>query len=130
MAVRLTILIKKVESISDEDFHIYWSKSHPRIFLSVKIVQEKVVKYNQFHVNRDVMNALASHGLPAAEYDGGVNLWANSVEDLMAVFQDDEYNRVVVPDENSFLQRHEAKMMVGYDEDKWVDGKVVPDIGV
>ena len=33
--------------------------------------------------------------------------------------------QVVVPDEESFLKRSEAVMMIGYDEDKWVDGKAV-----
>ena len=41
------------------------------------------------------------------------------------VFHDEEYLRTVVPDEEKFLKRAEAKMMVGWDEDKWVDGKVV-----
>ncbi|MCJ1316940.1 hypothetical protein MMC15_002261 [Xylographa vitiligo] len=58
------------------------------------------------------------------EYDGGVNVWAATTEDLMSVFQDEEYKRVVIPDEESFLKRSEAVMMIGYDEDKWVDGKV------
>ena len=31
----------------------------------------------------------------------------------------------MVPDEESFLKRDEARMMIGWDEDKWVDGKVV-----
>ena len=102
-----------------------WSQSHPKIWLGVKVVQEKVVKYSQvwlenslstilpvgalsclfvshafnwkggkregltsspqFHINRQVTDALAAQGLPVAEYDGGVNVWANSVEDLMAV---------------------------------------------
>jgi len=71
------------------------------------------------------MDALAAQGLPVVDYDGGVNIWANSVEDMMAVFQDEEYNRVVVPDEESFMKRHDAKMMLGHDEDKWADGKVL-----
>ncbi len=41
------------------------------------------------------------------------------------VFQDEEYLRVVVPDEESFLKRHEGKMMIGHDDTKWVDGKKV-----
>jgi len=41
------------------------------------------------------------------------------------IFQDEEYLCVVVPDEEKFLQRHEAKLMVGYDNDLWVDGKAV-----
>jgi len=125
MVVRLSILIKKNDSISDEQFHKYWSESHPKIWLSVKVVQEKIIKYSQFHVDYATRSALAASGLPMAEYDGGVEMWAETLEDLMAVFQDEEYLRVVVPDETSFLKRHEGKMMIGYDEVKWVDGKKV-----
>ena len=47
-----------------------------------------------------------------------------AVKTACQVFQDEEYKRVVIPDEESFLKRSEAVMMIGYDEDKWVDGKV------
>lgn len=45
---------------------------------------------------------------------------------VVQVFQDEEYLRVVVPDEESFLKRTDAKMMVGHDEEKkLVEGKVI-----
>lgn len=69
-------------------------------------------------------------GLPIAEYDGGVEIWARSLEELMAVFQDEEYLRVVVPDEEKFLKRNEAVMMIGRDEELFVDGKVTDGVGV
>lgn len=40
----------------------------------------------------------------------------------MAVFQDPEYERVVVPDEMKFLDREKAVMMLGYEEVKWENG--------
>ena len=63
-------------------------------------------------------------GIPIAEYDGGVEIWARSIEELMAVFQDPEYLHLVVADEEKFLKRHEALMMIGRDEELFVDGKV------
>jgi hypothetical protein len=42
----------------------------------------------------------------------------------MAVFQDEEYQRIVIPDEMTFLKREEAKMMIGHEEVKWSDGLV------
>lgn len=48
-------------------------------------MQEKVIKYSQFHVDGDVSDGLRAQGLPVAEYDGGVNIWGKSLEDLMAV---------------------------------------------
>ena len=48
-------------------------------------MKEKVVRYSQFHIDHKTSEALKAQGLPVAEYDGGVNMWANSVEDLMMV---------------------------------------------
>ncbi|CAD6566935.1 MAG: hypothetical protein CYPHOPRED_001279 [Cyphobasidiales sp. Tagirdzhanova-0007] len=124
--IHLQILISKLDTISDADFHKYWSESHPKIWLGVKLVQENIVKYSQFHVDRKATQAVEAMGVPCVTYDGGADMWAKSLEDLMAVFQDEEYKRLVVPDEESFLKRSEAKMMIGYDEQKeWSDGKVV-----
>ena len=62
-----------------------WSESHPKIWLSIAVVQSKVVKYSQFHVDHNTSQALKAAGLPIAEYDGGVNIWAASNDDLMSV---------------------------------------------
>lgn len=56
MSVHLTILIKKLDTISDADFHTYWSTSHPKIWLSVKVVKEKVVKYSQVCLRCSFLN--------------------------------------------------------------------------
>ena len=47
----------------------------------------------------------------------------NVADVCVQIFQDEEYLRVVVPDEEGFIKRSEARMMLGHDEDKWVDGK-------
>ncbi|KAF2107429.1 hypothetical protein BDV96DRAFT_606528 [Lophiotrema nucula] len=122
--VRITILIRKQDSISHEDFHTYWSTSHPKIWLSVPIVREKIVKYSQFHVDHKFKEGMEGK-LPFAGYDGGAEMWARSVEDLMSVFTNEEYLKIVMPDEQMFLKREEAVMMVGYDVPRWVDGKDV-----
>ncbi|TVY60737.1 hypothetical protein LSUE1_G007921, partial [Lachnellula suecica] len=111
--VKLTILIKKLDSISYEHFHHYWRVEHPKTWLSVRIVRDNVLRYSQFHVDNSTSAGLKAAGLPMAEYDGGVNIYAASVEELMAVFTNEEYLRLVVPDEEKFLKRDEAVMMLG-----------------
>ena len=59
------------------------------------------------------------------KFSRGQLMLTQSLARVCQIFQDEEYNRVVLPDEESFLKRHEAKMMIGHDEDKWVDGKAV-----
>ncbi len=83
--VHLTILIKKTDSLSSEEFHAYWVNEHPKIWLSVPIVQTNVLKYTQFHVDEKVSGGLKAAGLPIAEYDGGVQIWGRNLEELMAV---------------------------------------------
>lgn len=41
------------------------------------------------------------------------------------MFHDAEYLEKVVPDEEKFLLRSEAVMMVGWEEEVWRDGKEV-----
>lgn len=41
------------------------------------------------------------------------------------VFTNEEYLKIVVPDEQTFLKREEAVMMVGYEVPRWVEGKEV-----
>ncbi|KAK5736812.1 hypothetical protein LTR17_007137 [Elasticomyces elasticus] len=123
MPIRLTILIRKLPSISTEEFNTYWSNAHPSTFLSVPIVQEKLIKYQQFHASHPFSAGLKTHGLPVADYDGGAEFWAETYEDIMAVFQDPEYERIVVPDEKKFLDREKAVMMLGWEEVKWDDHK-------
>lgn len=43
----IQILIKKLDSMSDEEFHTYWTEEHPKVWLGVAVVKEKVVKYTQ-----------------------------------------------------------------------------------
>ena len=62
-----------------------WSTKHPKIWLNVAIVRAKVLKYSQFHVDNTTSKALKASGLPIAEFDGGVDIWAKTNEDLMSV---------------------------------------------
>lgn len=49
------------------------------------IVKTNVLKYTQFHVDNTVSEGLKAAGLPISEFDGGVNIWGKSAEDIMAV---------------------------------------------
>ncbi|KAI1380263.1 hypothetical protein F4677DRAFT_441579 [Hypoxylon crocopeplum] len=120
--VKMTFFIKKKDGMSYEDFHKYWSEEHSRIFLSVPIIRRNLVKYSQFHSNSSV--DLAKFGVGVTGYDGGANMWATSIKNLLAIFTDEEYLRVVVPDEANFFKRADVAIMVGWEEDKWEDGKL------
>ncbi|XXG96009.1 hypothetical protein Hte_002286 [Hypoxylon texense] len=115
--VKITFFIKKKDGLSDEEFHKHWSENHAEIFLSVPIARQNIVKYSQFHSDSSVN--LAPYGIGMAGFDGGANMWAYSLEDVFAVFKDEEYLRVVRPDEEQFLNSAETVAMLGWEEDKW-----------
>ncbi|KAF4435248.1 Dimeric alpha+beta barrel [Fusarium acutatum] len=117
--VRITFLLRKRDVVTYEQFHKYWSEEHPKIWLSVPIVKQNLVKYSQFHADEKL--DLSATGMPpVAPFDGAATMWAKSLEDLHAIFSDPEYNRIVVPDEEKFLKRSEAVPIVGWDEVKFV----------
>jgi len=91
----------------------------------VPIVKEKLVKFSQFHIDRGVSDTLAQAGLPVSEYDGEVNLWFASLEDVMTMWNDPEYQRLVVPDGAVFSKTSESRVMIGYDKEFVADGKVL-----
>ena len=136
MAIRVSILIKRKEGMSVEEFNEYWSVSqtsspewpdlhpyvrldrstnHGRLFTSVKAVQTNMIRYSQvrapsgvslrdsysasriifqFHVLPAPSAALAAAGMPIAQFDGAAEFWVEKMEDLLAVFSDEEYKTV------------------------------------
>ncbi|KAF5687188.1 dimeric alpha+beta barrel [Fusarium denticulatum] len=117
--VRITFLLRKRDDVTYEQFHKYWSEEHPKIWLSVPIVKQNLVKYSQFHAD-EKLDLLGTGMPPVAPFDGAATMWAKSLEDLHAIFSDPEYNRIVVPDEEKFLKRAEAVPIIGWDEVKFV----------
>ncbi|KAJ7131589.1 EthD domain-containing protein [Mycena crocata] len=110
--VRLVILLKRKPTLSKEEFHKYWSGSHGALFSSLEIVQTNLLKYEQAHTNDAVLQQISQvMGAPMAEWDGMVIFEGESYAKIFAVFQDAEYQKIIVPDEEKFLDRQSAQML-------------------
>lgn len=44
------------------------------------------------------------------------------------IFEDEDYLKPVADDEAKFLDREDALMMLGHDEDKKINGQVLPGV--
>ncbi|KAI5866040.1 hypothetical protein GGS23DRAFT_594194 [Durotheca rogersii] len=121
--IKVTFFITRKDGVSAEAFHEYWSQRHAQAFLSVPIIRKNVVKYSQFHADSSV--DLAKFGVGVASYDGVASVWARSLDELAAVYTDAEYLKAVIPDEEKYFDRGKVVTMVGWDEDKWENGKVL-----
>ncbi|EJD35555.1 hypothetical protein AURDEDRAFT_175353 [Auricularia subglabra TFB-10046 SS5] len=116
--VKFSMFIKRKEGINLEEFHKYWSEDHARILLAVPIVKEKIVKYVQYHANTEQMAAMAATGGAVAQWDGIVEFWARSMEDLVAVFTDPVFTSTATPDASKFGDTAASQTFIGYEEVK------------
>ncbi|XDG05820.1 hypothetical protein ABKA04_005435 [Annulohypoxylon sp. FPYF3050] len=121
-----TLLTPKRPDVEDGDMNLSetsWSQEHSKVFLSNPIARRNLVKYSQFHA--DSPTDLRQFGIGMLSYDGAASMWAKSLEELLEVFNSEEYLKTVVPDEEKFMNRSEIVTMVGWDEDKWENGKAM-----
>ncbi|KAJ7773436.1 hypothetical protein B0H16DRAFT_1512344 [Mycena metata] len=98
--VRLFVLIKKKPSLSQEEFHQYWATTHGALFSSLEVVKKNLLRYEQAHTNESVLSADAM----------GI-FEADSYAKIFEVFQSEEYKRIVIPDEECYLDRNATQML-------------------
>ncbi|KZV89985.1 hypothetical protein EXIGLDRAFT_771268 [Exidia glandulosa HHB12029] len=127
--VKFAIFLKRKEGLSVEAFNkqyapsssshsnFSWSESHAALFKRIPIAQKNLVKYVQYHINAEA-SAIIGTVMPIVSFDGAAIFYARSQEELLAVFRHPEYLSVVVPDEESFIDRPASQVMVGYEEVK------------
>ncbi|KAF7797935.1 hypothetical protein EIP86_009142 [Pleurotus ostreatoroseus] len=111
--VRVVVLMHRKDDISFEDFDRYWLTQHAKIFTSIDIVKKNLLKYEQFHFNLAANQVLASLGIPQTTAAGIAVFEAECFEKIFAIFQDSEYQRVVVPDEMKFIEREKSQLVAG-----------------
>ncbi|KAL3682391.1 hypothetical protein R1sor_000413 [Riccia sorocarpa] len=116
--VKMVILVKRKQGMSLEDFDKYWTEEHSSLVNGLPLFKEKIVKYNQVHLDVPRMQQSGvENGIPVCnDYDGIVELYAKSYQDLMDFFGSDVYKNVVGPDEAKFAERDQCKTLFVYDE--------------
>ncbi|KAI0779858.1 hypothetical protein C8Q74DRAFT_1367678 [Fomes fomentarius] len=113
--VRLIILISPKPELSLEEFQDYWLNTHSKLFTSVAIVKKNLTKYEQFHITPSYTAPITSMipGYSAPPFAGIAIFEAESLEKIYEVFQDEEYTRVVIPDEEKFFIRKDVQFLGG-----------------
>ncbi|KAJ6114110.1 hypothetical protein N7512_007555 [Penicillium capsulatum] len=120
--LRMTLLMKRKEGMSAEEFRRYWAEVHAAKFLSVSLVKDHLVKYQRFYSLLDLVSSASSSNFhtPSVsrtdEFDGGAEFWAESMEDLEAVFASQEYYEKVYLDEDNFLDREKSRTLIGWED--------------
>ena len=105
--LKLTILLKRNPSMSHDEFVTYHREHHAGLFMSVAAVQANVRAYTQQHTT-----GKSIEGLPDAPYDGMTELWFDDVDGIRTLFTDEEYLRVIRPDEMKFCDLDAAAFLL------------------
>jgi uncharacterized protein (TIGR02118 family) len=108
--IKLIYCIKRLPSISEEEFHKYWREQHG------PLVQKcagplRIARYVQSHTIPDTEKAALNKGFQknrgtSEPYDGAAELWFESVEDFLEGGRDPEGAKAVqalYEDEKNFI---------------------------
>jgi uncharacterized protein (TIGR02118 family) len=99
--IKCSVLIKRKPGMSLAQFNRYWQEKHGPLALSVKDFICHIRKYVQSHRLPDnLARGMQSHAV--SQYDGIVELWADSADELKQAFASPGYNNVIRPDESNF----------------------------
>lgn len=122
--IKFTILLRKRQDLSHQEFVQYHKTQHAPLFMSLPEVQQYVRRYVQGHAL-----PVELPGLPAPAYDGTTELWFDTVEDIGKVFAAAEYLRLIRPDEARFLDLAGCGFLV-LAENQVADSHSAPAVGL
>lgn len=105
--IKLTILLKRNNRLTHEDFLWSFKNEHTELFRSLPVVLNEVKRYDQFH-----SLPIAMPGLPEPEYDGIAELWFEDAESMFSVFLSDTYLETVRPIEKRLLDLKACDVLV------------------
>ncbi|KAF8206287.1 EthD domain-containing protein [Mycena galopus ATCC 62051] len=110
--VRFALLVNRKPGLSKEEFHKYWSEKHGPLVTTLDIVKQNLLKYEQGHTNYPVLEQMAQMtGAPIPEWDGMAIFEAESYAKFFEIVQSEEYQKILVPDEDLFIDRHTLQMI-------------------
>ncbi|KAI0829731.1 hypothetical protein BC628DRAFT_1408560 [Trametes gibbosa] len=113
--VRLVVLMAPKPGLSFEEFDRYWLDVHAKVFSSIAIAERNLLKYEQFHLDPTYHDVVAAQTLAKSQtrFRGIAVFEATSLDKIFEIFQDEEYLRVVVPDEHKFFDHENAQILAG-----------------
>jgi uncharacterized protein (TIGR02118 family) len=110
--IKMMILVKRNPRLTREEFSKYWLENHGPLVASFTECSRYMRKYVQNHIVLSdptlAEKASATIGppskpVPEADFDGIVEAWYDSIEDLQRAGAGERYLEVIRQDENRFV---------------------------
>jgi uncharacterized protein (TIGR02118 family) len=113
--IKLVFVIRRREDLSREEFHRYWLEEHgPLARRLLKPLGAR--RYVQTHtLGADLNAALAASRGTSAAYDGLAEVWWDSLDALLAVFDTTEgqrANEMLIEDEARFIDLERSSLFL------------------
>ncbi|KAL1708209.1 hypothetical protein EV121DRAFT_197571 [Schizophyllum commune] len=113
--VRMAILVKRRKDMSYDEFADYWLNHHAKVFMSTRIVHKCLLRYEQMHISSSTAKAWNElKGIPITGFDGIAMFEAESYQDIQEMWDSEEYQTVIYPDELQFVD-HESSQVLPLD---------------
>ena len=117
--VKMIFAIRRLPHLSPEVFHRYWRENHGRLARK-NLPALRVKRYVQTHTIDTPFNEVLRESRGGGEpYDGVVELWWDSIEDLEAAFATTEgvkASRELLEDEKRFIDLPRSSMWFAEEE--------------
>ncbi|KAF9055183.1 hypothetical protein BDZ89DRAFT_9594 [Hymenopellis radicata] len=89
--VRAIILLKRKKGTTKEEFSKHWADVHGPLVLKSRIFTEKILKYEQLHVNDETNVVFCNLGLMTGDWDGVGYFEAKSFDDMIEVLKSEDF---------------------------------------
>jgi len=110
-AVKFMSILRRKPGATPQDFSAAWRMKHPLVVRSVPEVWERFRGYRQNHILPDLCRHLDGNAMQRP-YDGIVEIWFDSLDDLRATMMSDRYREIIRPDEETFVDLPNTRLFV------------------
>jgi uncharacterized protein (TIGR02118 family) len=104
--IKLSILMVRRSDLTYEQYIEHWRDVHGPLFAAQPASKQYVRKYIQNHVTGDKLP-----GTTASTFDGIAEIWFDDMVGAKAFFASDNYRQIVIPDEESFMDRKGCELL-------------------
>ncbi|WP_368680348.1 EthD domain-containing protein (plasmid) [Rhodococcus opacus] len=114
--VKLSVIIKRRPGMSFEDFDRHWNGPHADTVTSVPEFTRHVRRYVQLHLVPEYTGEGDGSKLQSqwgkAPFDGIAELWFDTIEDMVAAFNEPKFMEHIAPDDAKFVDSAGTQLMV------------------
>ncbi|GAB3800679.1 hypothetical protein GCM10028819_26450 [Spirosoma humi] len=110
--IKMTMLLKRNPKLTRDEFVKHHIEIHGPLFRQIPEAKDHVIRYLQTHPVSEVSSVVK-----VDDFDGTAELWFDSVEGLDKVLTSTFYKEKVWPDELTFLDHANTRVVLGYQDD-------------